>query len=79
MCGIKLVYEHFDHDHFTKLGQVRMSYFDNKPLFMSLKLTTFQISTPGGRPMQISVYRSQNGVRWGRKHPIGRHFVSDIH
>ena len=31
----------------------------------SLQLTTFQISAPGGKPMQISVYRSQNGVRWG--------------
>ena len=29
--------------------------------------------------MQISVYRSQNGGRWGVFYPIGRHFVSDIH
>ena len=36
---------------------------------MFAKLTTFQISAPGGKAMQISVYRSQNGVRWGRKHP----------
>ena len=43
------------------------------------ELITFQISAPAGRPMQISVYRSQNGVWWCRKHPIGRHFVSCIH
>ena len=32
---------------------------------------------PGSRLMQISVYRSQNGVRWGRKHLIG--INTDLH
>ena len=36
--GIKLVYKHFDHDHVTKQSKVYMSYFENKPLFMSFKV-----------------------------------------
>ena len=59
-----------------------------------MQLTTFQISAPGGRPMQISVYRSQNGVRYGRKeghtdrfrskeksnqtHATGRHLCGQV-
>ena len=46
------------------------------PLFFK---NAFLISAPGGRPMQISVYRSQNGVWRGGQYPYGRHFVSNIH
>ena len=33
------------------------------------RIHSLQISAPGGRPMQISVYRSQIGVQRGKKHP----------
>ena len=36
---------------------------------------TFQFSAFSGKPIQISVYRSLNGVRWSMGHPFGRHFA----
>ena len=42
--GIRLIiYEHFDHDHFIQKSTVRMSYFENEPLFMSLKVRVTDI------------------------------------
>ena len=51
-----------------------LSYWQTRMLKRKTELTTFQFIAPGGKPTQISEYRSQDGVRWCRKYNIGRHF-----
>ena len=39
------------------------------PYWKVVNRSLSKISAPGGRPMQFSAYRSQNGARWGWKTP----------
>ena len=63
---------------------IRDFFGDNREYFIrdffgdNRELTTFQVNASSGKHMQISVYRSQNGVERGMGHPFGRHFVSNI-